>query len=845
MSLEINMPEAANSTEDELRYRVHYLRQDSRSFNFFAGVLIVVFLLLIMADRALWMDGWVFYGLLALRVSVIGLALGAISRSWTTANPATFDRLAFAFGMYLALTNILVILSRPAGYLHSMMAELGAIVALFATLPDRTLYRALPPITMSIGSLACFFLVKEPLGFVAALTVVLTFILANILGVRISNTYYNFRRSSFFAAEKIETLYLNTRNSEKQYQMLVQNSHGIIYTLDTAGIFGFVSPGWTRLLGHNTADVIGRDFRDFVHADDIAACETFMRKTIETGGVLQGALYRVLHGDGSYRWHRSNIVPCFNDKNEIISFVGNAVDITQEINNEASLTQSHREAQAANQAKSEFMALVSHEIRTPLNSIVGFSSLAGMATSNSKRTEYLDIIEQSSHSLMRLVNDILDISKIEAGRLELETMPVNLHQLISTIENNFQPQASLKNINFQITLDKNVPVWVSTDQLRLRQILANLLSNAIKFTQTGEVICRISLMPKQGSDGFSPVRFEVQDTGIGIPEDKQSLLFESFRQLDASITRKYGGTGLGLAIVRQLVRLMGGNITVASTEGAGSTFIVELPMPAIAAPPEISEPVIRALNIPLSLLVVEDNKTSRILMHDTLTALGHTVTLAIDGNQALEHVASEPFNLILMDLRMPDMDGLEATRRIRTLESEAGRARTPVIVVTADTDVQTREDCLNAGIDAILTKPAPLAKLAAIIAEQTEGTTGIVRAKTAPDDAPLLTLQSLSDMRNDVLRIRKFTVLLLTDVEEEMSSLQVSLQAQDRQALEQTAHTLKGLCSHLQDPLLKDLAMRLQAGAQLAALPELSATADLLQSAINKIIARERKMEAL
>ena len=522
-----------------------------------------------------------------------------------------------------------------------------------------------------------------------------------------------------------------------------------------------------------------------------------------------------------------------------------AVDITQEINNEASLTQSHREAQAANQAKSEFMALVSHEIRTPLNSIVGFSSLAGMATSNSKRTEYLDIIEQSSHSLMRLVNDILDISKIEAGRLELETMPVNLHQLISTIENNFQPQASLKNINFQITLDKNVPVWVSTDQLRLRQILANLLSNAIKFTQTGEVICRISLMPKQGSDGFSPVRFEVRDTGIGIPEDKQSLLFESFRQLDASITRKYGGTGLGLAIVRQLVRLMGGNITVASTEGAGSTFIVELPMPAIAAPPEISEPVIRALNIPLSLLVVEDNKTSRILMHDTLTALGHTVTLAIDGNQALEHVASEPFNLILMDLRMPDMDGLEATRRIRTLESEAGRARTPVIVVTADTDVQTREDCLNAGIDAILTKPAPLAKLAAIIAEQTEGTTGIVRAKTAPDDAPLLTLQSLSDMRNDVLRIRKFTVLLLTDVEEEMSSLQVSLQAQDRQALEQTAHTLKGLCSHLQDPLLKDLAKRLQAGAQLAALPELSATADLLQSAINKIIARERKMEAL
>ena len=268
-------------------------------------------------------------------------------------------------------------------------------------------------------------------------------------------------------------------------------------------------------------------------------------------------------------------------------------------------------------------------------------------------------------------------------------------------------------------------------------------------------------------------------------------------------------------------------------------------MPAITAPPEMPEPVIRASSIPLSLLVVEDNKTNRILMHDTLTTLGHSVTLAINGNEALEHVAREPFHLILMDLRMPGMDGLEATRRIRTLEREAGRARTPVIVVTADTDVQTREDCLDAGIDAIVIKPAPLAKLTDIIAKHTKGTTAIVRGKTATADMPLLTSQSLSDMRNDVLRIRKFTGLLLTDVEEEMSNLQVSLQRQDRQALEQTAHTLKGLCSHLQDPLLKDLAMRLQAGAQLAALPELSATADLLQSAINKIIARERKMEAL
>ena len=261
--------------------------------------------------------------------------------------------------------------------------------------------------------------------------------------------------------------------------------------------------------------------------------------------------------------------------------------------------------------------------------------------------------------------------------------------------------------------------------------------------------------------------------------------------------------------------------------------------------PDISEPLVRASSAPLSLLVVEDNNANRVLMHDTLTALGHTVTLAIDGNAAIEHVAREPFNLILMDMRMPGMDGIEATRRIRSLEQDAGRTRTPVIIITADADVQTQKACRLAGIDAFLTKPAPLNKLTAIIAEQTAGITGIACGNTAPDDKPLLTLQTLGDMENEALRIRKFTDLLLADIQEEISNLKAALQAQDRQALEQAAHTIKGLCSHLRDPILKDRAMLLQAGAQFAALPELQTTADLLQGAINTIITQRRKPEAL
>ena len=447
---------------------------------------------------------------------------------------------------------------------------------------------------------------------------------------------------------------------------------------------------------------------------------------------------------------------------------------------------------------------------------------------------------------MELVNDILDMSKIEAKQLTLEKIPLNLHQMIQSIEQQFQPQTNLKKIGLRITLDKEVPVWVNSDPIRLRQILTNLLGNAIKFTELGEVTCMISVINKPGEEGSLHVRFEVKDTGIGIPEDKQPLLFESFRQLDASITRKYGGTGMGLAIVRRLVMMMGGKITVTSTERAGSTFIVELPLQAIAEPQAISKPEVSASNIPLSMLVVDDNKTNRILMHDTLTTLGHRITLAVDGNEALEHVASEPFNVILMDLRMPGMDGIEVTRRIRTLEKDAGRARTPVIIVTADTNVQTRETCMIAGIDAVLTKPAPLPKLIATIAEQTTGITVIIQGKTAPDDdMPLLTLQTLADMGHDIRRIKEFTNILLTDVKEEMSNLKAALQTHDRQALEQAAHTLKGLCAHLQNPRLKDLAMHLQAEAKSEALPELHASADLLQSTIDSIITGRRQQEEL
>jgi PAS domain S-box-containing protein len=835
-------------TSDERRYREHFLRHDVRNFSVFTGFFIILFLLLIMADYAFWKNVWIFYGLLALRISLSALALGAIIKSLKTTNPAAFDRWALAFALYLVVTNNLVILSRPAGYLHSMMAEMVCIVTLYAVMPDRILYRIAPPVIMTIGSLACFFTVKEPVGFVPSLSIVLAFIVANIMGIGISSAYYTFRRTSFFAAEEIESLYRKTRDSEKQHHLLVQNSHGIIYTIEPNGSFGFVSPSWTKLLGHDTSEVIGRDFRNFVHRDDIPACVAFLTKTVETGEVQEGAAYRVLHIDGSYRWHRSNIVPCFNDKNEIVSFVGNAVDITEHVHYEAELEQARIAAEEANKAKSEFLALVSHEIRTPLNAIVGFSSLAGKTSSPQVLQDYLAMIENQARSLTALINDILDMSKIEANGMDLETIPVNVRQLLDALAAHYRLKAVGKPVDFIFRLDNDIPEWVMADPLRLHQILSNLLDNAFKFTEKGNVALEVDMIDKPRDNSAGTIRFTVHDTGIGIPEDKRSQLFEPFRQLDPGITRKYGGTGLGLAIVRRLALLMAGKITVASREGAGSSFVVELPLPLATTPPEISKPEIDASYVPLSVLVVEDNHANRRLMEDTLASWGHRVTMAADGAEALEHVALAPFDVILTDLRMPGMDGMETTSRIRLLEKEAGRPRTPVIAVTADAETNTGKACLAAGIDAILTKPVPMDKLAAIMAELTCVTPIMAQGKTAPDNRRLLSPlidQTLNDMGYDVTRSSEFTKLLLIDIEEETAHLMTSLQSQNRGALEQAAHTLKGLCSHLHDALPKDLSTSLHTRAHSAALPKLQETADLLQEAVNRIITDNRVQEGL
>ncbi len=385
------------------------------------------------------------------------------------------------------------------------------------------------------------------------------------------------------------------------------------------------------------------------------------------------------------------------------------------------LEQARIGAEAANRAKSRFLANMSHELRTPLNAILGFTDLALRIDSETRRREYLEDIESASRSLLRLINDILDLSKIEAGKLQLETREFSLAEVLGRVATLVQPQVSAKNLDLRIPGDRDQPLALTGDPLRLEQALTNLLSNAVKFTERGSVELAVSVVAREERSVM--LDFVVRDTGIGIPSEQLSRLFQPFTQADESTTRKYGGTGLGLAISRQLADLMGGRLSADSEPGKGSVFRFSAvfgvtPRAAAVAPAERRQPL-RALEAAEQIrgrriLLVEDNALNRRLAGEILGDAGAALDMAENGEQAVAAAERQSYNLVLMDVQMPVMDGFEATRAIRKLP---GRERTPIIAMTANAMEQDHRECLAAGMDDFLTKPLNAAELLAKVGE--------------------------------------------------------------------------------------------------------------------------------
>lgn len=371
------------------------------------------------------------------------------------------------------------------------------------------------------------------------------------------------------------------------------------------------------------------------------------------------------------------------------------------------LLQAKHEAERLAQTRSEFLANMSHEIRTPMNGVLGILNLLKETPLSDEQRDLLSTAETSARHLLEILNDILNLAKIEAGQMKLERTPTDLKRLVRETCDMVRPQARLKGLLLREELPDERELYAAADPMRLRQILLNLLSNAIKFTKAGEVVTRLVCLRAEAQQLH--LRFEVQDTGIGIPPEKHAQIFEPFRQADGSTTRKYGGTGLGLAISRKLVELMGGRMGVESEVGKGTVFWFELTLP-VAEPPayvqleqteRTSEPT--ALT-GLRVLVVEDNYVNQKVIRRTLEKWGIAVEIAENGQQALEWLARAPFHLVLMDCQMPIMDGYEATRRIRAYEATRG-LHIPIITLTANALEGDREKCLECGMDDYLSKP--------------------------------------------------------------------------------------------------------------------------------------------
>ena len=512
---------------------------------------------------------------------------------------------------------------------------------------------------------------------------------------------------------------------------LASINDGVI-TIDRQGRLLGANPAAMALLGaRDMGQLIDRPIVDFVTPPFRAELGALHARVLAGG---QGAMRCEAQGlQGNRRWLEVRSSQMLVDGEPVHLSVGR--DVTKRIMAEGELDRyRHRletmveertadlkvakeAAEAASRAKSMFLANMSHEIRTPMNGIIGMADLALESRVKAERDEYLKVVRASAGLLLTVINDILDFSKIEAGKLQIEHIGFDLRQTIGDALTPLVLTARDKRLDIVSDVQPDVPSRVIGDAGRLQQILFNLVGNAIKFTERGEVVVRVA---SASSDAAGHLLVcSVRDTGIGISADKLTHIFDAFAQADASTTRKYGGTGLGLTITHRLVELMGGQLTVESTPGVGSVFHFTLPLPVELAEPAdtaAARPPIAAAPGALDVLLVEDHPVNQKLATSLLGKWGHQVTLAVNGQEAVDAVTSgEHFDVVLMDMQMPVMGGIEATQRIRQFETDQGRPRVPIAAMTANAMQGDREACLEAGMDDYLAKPIRADDLAAML----------------------------------------------------------------------------------------------------------------------------------
>jgi PAS domain S-box-containing protein len=743
------------------------------------------------------------------------------------------------------------------------------------------------------------------------------------------------------------------QESERRLGNLVRNLPGCIYRclLDANRTMLYISEGVADLTGYPNNELLGnavRSFAGLIHPDDISQIHTTLAplNPQQTSFALE---YRVMRADGSHCWVYEKGQAVYDGNEKLLYLDGVMLDHTDIRQAQETILLAKETAEAANRAKSEFLANMSHEIRTPMNGIIGMTDLALQCQDAAEQREFLDIVKSSSESLMVIINDILDFSKIEAGQLAVERIDCSLRMLLAEAIKPLSIKAAEKNIELILMVSPHIPDRIITDPVRLRQILLNLVGNALKFTEHGEISIQFTCAGDAGA--HLQLHGIVHDTGIGIPAAKKQMIFDSFTQADASISRRYGGTGLGLAICARLAQLMGGNIWVESEEGEGSTFHFTLQVERVGhgtdAPiaiaklsgktalvvddnitnrhwlstlltswgmtvtasedgatalhkvidthydlilldsqmPELSgyevasilhglpqargstvfllasanqqhhndlqdigvsgyllKPVTQddlhralqqALGQTLSktqagpvpepdsskpghdrssfdILLAEDNPVNQKLALRLLEKLGHRVTIANNGKEALDYLEWQPFDLVLMDVQMPVMDGLEATQQIRAREIAGKLPRRPILAMTAHAMEGDRELCLNAGMDGYVTKPF---KLEALI-EEMDRVTALFNKRDLPKKADQDTgfdwKEALCHVDGDEHLLKELTHLFLHEYPPLMQSLDRYLAADNPEAARMSAHSIKGAASAIGASAIYSCALELE-----------------------------------
>jgi PAS domain S-box-containing protein len=647
--------------------------------------------------------------------------------------------------------------------------------------------------------------------------------------------------------------------SQQRFRDFAQSASDWLWEMDAQLRFSYFSENIDAILGMPAAEyMLGRRRGELASLEDLNEREKWAAhlRVLEQHQPFRNFEYQFESEDG-VRWFSISGVPHFDQDGRFLGYRGTGSDISQRKATEAQLRAAMLSAQTANAAKNSFLANISHEVRTPMNSVIGMAQLALRTELTEKQRDYLDKILRSARHQLQIINDILDFSKAEAGKFELESADFDFEQLMTEVEDYARGAVAAKGLELVLDVQCHFDSLLRGDSLRLKQVLMNYVSNAVKFTQRGRITVRVRLVEETLFDEL--LRFEVEDTGMGMDEAAQTMLFKPFNQVDASITRTHGGTGLGLAISKQLAEMMGGNVGVRSRLGQGSTFwfTARLGRGGAKVAPQAMGRHAASLGQRhyegAHVLLAEDNPFNQQVATEVLVQAGVRVALAHNGQEAVELAQRERFDCVLMDVRMPVMDGLQATRTIRAMHDMAD---IPIIGLTANVDEKSRAECTDAGMTDFVGKPIEFEALFAVLdrylgqlSPRTEETPPMNDAphpldaeaanKVSPPDVavePAVDLESFArNMNLPLSELREFVDMFFETMNQTLSEVASALQRQDISAVSELGHSAKSVARTFGAKALGHLCAELEQCRQPDALDKAQQLVARIQEEMNRV----------